>query len=463
MPDAGPDSFIENRPFDELTVGETASLTHIVAQRDIDLFAAVTGDVNPAHVDPAYAAADMFHHIIMHGLWGGGLIGAVLGTKLPGPGTIYLAQDLRFRTPISPGDTITATVTVRAKQPETAQITLDCACANQDGVTVITGTAEVRAPREKIRLPRTILPEVRVARHEFMEALIARAAAGDPVPAAVVFPVDELSLRAAVQAAAAGLIAPILIGPRALLAAIAAKSGLNIAAFPQVDIPDAAAAAAQAADLAQTGAVKLLMKGDLHTDVLMHAVIAALRTERLISHVYVMDIPGFGRPLLLTDAAINIAPDLAAKAGILRNAIDVAKIIGIATPRVAILAAVETVNPKMPATLDAAALCKMAERGQITGAIVDGPLGFDNAVSPAAAAEKRIVSPVAGRADILLVPDLEAGNMLGKQLTFLSGARAAGIVLGASVPVILTSRADNAPNRLASCALGALLARAATR
>jgi phosphate butyryltransferase len=443
MPDAIQPGFIENRVFNDIAIGETASLSHTVAQRDIDLFAAATGDVNPAHVDPAFAETDMFHHIIIHGIWGAGLISAVLGTRLPGPGTIYLGQDLRFRHPVGIGDTITATVTVREKQHEKGDVILDCVCTNQAGQAVITGTARTRAPTEKIRRPRIVLPEVLVERHEFMRGLLGRAAAG-----------------AAVQAAQAGLITPVLVGPAGVIQALAAAEQLDIAAFRLLDAADAAQAAARAVGLAKTGAVRLLVKGDLHTDVLMHEVIAALRGRRQISHVYLMDVPSYPRPLLITDAAINIAPGLQEKAGIVQNAIDLAHIIGIARPLVAILAAVETVSARLPSTLDAAALCKMAERGQITGGLLDGPLGFDNAISPAAAAIKGIVSAVAGQADILLVPDLEAGNMLAKQLSFLAGAQAAGVVLGASVPVILASRADSAATRLMSCALGVLVARA---
>jgi phosphate butyryltransferase len=460
MPDAIQPGFIENRVFNDIAIGETASLSHTVAQRDIDLFAAATGDVNPAHVDPAFAETDMFHHIIIHGIWGAGLISAVLGTRLPGPGTIYLGQDLRFRHPVGIGDTITATVTVREKQHEKGDVILDCVCTNQAGQAVITGTARTRAPTEKIRRPRIVLPEVLVERHEFMRGLLGRAAAGAAVPAAVVYPVDAAALNAAVQAAQAGLITPVLVGPAGVIQALAAAEQLDIAAFRLLDAADAAQAAARAVGLAKTGAVRLLVKGDLHTDVLMHEVIAALRGRRQISHVYLMDVPSYPRPLLITDAAINIAPGLQEKAGIVQNAIDLAHIIGIARPLVAILAAVETVSARLPSTLDAAALCKMAERGQITGGLLDGPLGFDNAISPAAAAIKGIVSAVAGQADILLVPDLEAGNMLAKQLSFLAGAQAAGVVLGASVPVILASRADSAATRLMSCALGVLVARA---
>jgi phosphotransacetylase/acyl dehydratase len=463
MADGALDPFLENRTFDELTVGDAASLSHTVTQRDIDLFAAATGDVNPAHVDPAFAATDMFHHIIIHGMWGAGLISAVLGTKLPGPGTIYLGQDLRFVRPVSPGDTMTATLTVKEKKPAKGDVTLDCVCVNQRGEPVITGTAFVRAPAEKVRLPRIALPYVQVGRHPAMAALLAKAGGGTPVPTAIVHPVDAASLVAALDAARAGLIAPVLVGPAAQIQAAAKAAGADIAGLRLVDAPDPRASARQAVALARSGEVGLLMKGDLHTEDLMHAVVATdtgLRTDRRISHVYLMDVPDYPRPLLLTDVAINIAPALADKAGIVQNAIDLARVIGIAQPRVAILAAVETVSDQLRSTIDAAALCKMADRGQITGGLLDGPLAFDNAVNEAAAAEKGIVSPVAGRADILLVPDLEAGNMLGKQLTFLAGAQAAGVVLGARVPIILASRADSAATRLASCALAVLTARA---
>jgi phosphate acetyltransferase len=462
MPDGTNDLFIENRTFDELSVGETASLTHTVTQRDIDLFATVTGDVNPAHVDPVYAATDMFHHVIIQGMWGAGLISATLGTKLPGPGTIYLGQDLRFMHPVGIGDVVTATVTVREKKPAKGDVVLDCICTNQQGNAVITGSAFVRAPTEKVRVRRVTLPEVRVGRHDRTLAMIARAANGAALPTAVVYPVDTISLLAATEAAEAGLIVPTLIGPAARIRQVATEAGVDIAELKLIDVQDPGAAASRAVAMARSGEVGLLMKGDLHTADLMHAVVAAdigLRTARRISHVYLMDVPDYPRPLFLTDAAINITPDLMDKAAIVQNAIDLAQVIGIERPRVAILAAVETVDDRMRSTIDAAALCKMADRGQITGGWLDGPLAFDNAINEAAAAEKGIVSQVAGRADILLVPDLEAGNMLAKQLTFMAGAEAAGLVLGARVPIILTSRADSAGTRLASCALGVLVAR----
>lgn len=457
------DDCIENRTFDEIAVGDHASIVRTLGKRDIDLFAAMSGDVNPAHLDPAYARTDMFHRVIAHGMWAGTLVSTVLGTELPGPGTIYLAQDLRFRAPVGLGDTVTVMVTVREKIADGQRLVFDCRCSNQHGEDVILGTAEVRAPREKIRRPRTELPDVKLGNHDRFHALMARAVKGAAITTAVVHPCNEASIRAALDASRAGLILPILVGPTAKIRAAAAAAKLDIGALRIVDTPHSHAAAAAAVALVRSGEACLLMKGALHTDELMHAVIApeiGLRTDRRVSHVYLLDVPDYARPLLVTDAAINIAPSLTEKRDIIQNAIDLAHIMGLAEPRVAVLSAVETVNPGIPSTVDAAALCKMAERGQITGGLVDGPLAFDNAISTEAAREKGIVSPVAGVADILVVPDLESGNMLAKQLTFLAGADAAGIVMGARVPIILTSRADSERTRLASCAVAVLVARA---
>ncbi len=433
-----------------------------MTQQDIDLFAVVSGDVNPTHMDLAYARTDIFHKVIAHGMLGAGLISSVLGTKLPGPGTIYLGQDLLFLRPVSIGDTITATLKVTEKHPEQGDLLLDCRCTNQSGELVISGTAHVRAPTKKIRQPRVELPEVRLSRHERFRALLAATAGHEPLPTAVAHPCDANAIGAAVEAAHAGLIVPILVGPKSKILKAAEAAKVDISGFRLIDAPHSEAAAAEAVALVQKGEAALLMKGSLHTDELLHAVLApksGLRTGRRLSHVYLMDVPSYPRPLLVTDAAINIAPDLEQKRDIIQNAIDLAQVMGIATPKVAVLSAIETVNSKLRSTLDAAALCKMADRGQITGGLVDGPLAFDNAVNPAAAAEKGIVSKVAGQADILVVPDLEAGNMLAKQLTFLAGADAAGVVLGARVPIILTSRADAERTRMASCAVAVLIAR----
>ncbi|WP_332696071.1 phosphate acetyltransferase [Bosea sp. (in: a-proteobacteria)] len=298
------------------------------------------------------------------------------------------------------------------------------------------------------------------------ERLIAKARELPPAPTAVAHPCDESSLRGALDAAAQGLIAPVLVGPSARIIAVAKQCGLDIAGFEIVDTPHSHASAAKAVELVHAGKVALVMKGSLHSDELLAEVTnkeTGLRTGRRVSHVFIMDVPSYPEPLFITDAAVNIFPDLEAKRDIIQNAIDLHVGLGLGVPRVAILSAVETVTTKIPSTIEAAALCKMADRGQITGGLLDGPLALDNAISPEAASIKGIVSPVAGRAQILVVPDMEAGNMLAKNLTFLSGADAAGIVLGARVPIILTSRADNVRTRLASCAVAGLYAHALTQ
>lgn len=454
--------FIENRTFDEIAVGDTASLTRTLQAQDISLFALASGDVNPAHLDRDYAATDRFHGVIAHGLWGGALISAVLGTELPGPGTIYLGQTLRFLHPVRIGDAVTARVTVREKEAADQRVRLDCVCLNAQGETVITGEAEVLAPTEKVRRPRVLLPEVHLhERGVHWNPMIETARRFAPAPTAVVHPCDAASLEGAYAAREAGLIVPVLVGPRRKIEAAARATGLALDGIAIVDAPHSHAAAERAVSLARAGQVAALMKGALHTDEILAAVIPrerGLRTERRMSHVYALDVPSYPRPLFLTDAAVNIAPSLEQKRDIVQNAIDLARALGIAQPKVAVLSAVETVSTKLVSTLDAASLCKMAERGQITGGLVDGPLAFDNAVSRAAAVAKAIVSPVAGDADILVVPDLVSGNMLAKQLIHLAGADAAGILLGARVPIVLTSRADSPQVRLASCALAQLFA-----
>ncbi len=300
-------------------------------------------------------------------------------------------------------------------------------------------------------------------RHEKYERLIERCKALAPTPTAVAHPCDDSSLQGAVDAAKAGQIAPILVGPAARIREVAAKGRLDLSAVPIVDAAYSQESADKAVGLVREGKAEALMKGSLHTDELMGAVVrrdTGLRTARRISHCFILDVPNHPEPLVITDAAVNIAPTLKDKVHIVQNAIDLMRDMGAAEVRVAILSAMESVNPDVPSTLEAAALCKMADRGQITGAVLDGPLALDNAISPEAARIKGIVSPVAGRANVLVVPDLEAGNMLAKSLTFLAGADAAGIVLGARVPIILTSRADSLIARLASCAVAALVANA---
>jgi phosphotransacetylase len=298
------------------------------------------------------------------------------------------------------------------------------------------------------------------------ERLLERCRSLEAIPTAVAHPCEATALSGAIEAASKGLIMPILVGPAARIAATASSAGIELGDWQIVDVPHSNASAAKAVELVREGKAELLMKGSLHTDELMAAVVArdgGLRTGRRISHVFVMDVPTYHKVLIVTDGAINIAPTLEDKVDICQNAIDLAISLGLEKPKVAILAAVETVTSKMPATIDAAALCKMAERGQITGGILDGPLAFDNAISKQAAQTKGIRSDVAGDPDILLAPDLEAGNILAKQLSFLANADSAGLVLGARVPVILTSRADSVRSRIASCAVAMLAAHARRR
>jgi phosphate acetyltransferase/phosphate butyryltransferase len=453
---------IRNRTFDEIAVGDCVSIERTLTASDIQLFAAMSGDINPQHIDAEFAASTRFHGVIAHGMWGAALISAVLGTRLPGPGTIYLNQTLSFHAPVRVGDTLKITATVTSRDETKHHLVLACTCVNQEGKTVISGEATVLAPTERIERPRGTLPHVRItlAQGDDLVRLLQYVRPLGRIKMAVVHPCDAVSLSAALDAQAAGLIEPVLVGPRLRLQAVAEQSGLKIAELAVEEAPHSHAAAARAVELALKGEVEALMKGSLHTDELMGAVVgSALRTERRMSHCFLMQTPAYPRPFIITDAAINIAPTLEEKADIVRNAVDLAHAFGIARPRVAILAAVETINPHMPATLDAAILCKMADRGQIAGAVLDGPLAFDNAVSAAAARTKGIVSDVAGSADILVVPDLESGNMLAKQLEYLGGAVSAGIVVGARVPIVLTSRADSREARIASCAVALVAAR----
>jgi phosphate acetyltransferase len=399
-------------------------------------------------------------------MWSGALISALLGTQFPGPGTIYQDQALHFVKPVRVGDTLTVTVTVTSRDPATNSIELDCQVVNQNRNCVLSGTARVLAPTIKVRLPRVVAPRIQVSdpQARFNE-LLSLSDELDPVRCAVVHPCDDGSLSGAMDAARYGLIIPVLIGPETRIRHVAAEAGIDLTGAEIIPEPHSHAAAERAAELAASGNVEMLMKGSLHTDELITAVLSksVLRTGRRMSHVFRFDVPLYHKPLLITDAALNIHPNLSEKVDIIQNAIDFARVMGVATPKVAILSAVETVNPNIPSTLDAAAMCKMADRGQITGGILDGPLAFDNAISMHAAQIKHIKSEVAGHADILAVPDLESGNMLAKQLEYLAGASGSGIVLGARLPIALTSRAEGPSNRVASALLCLMVAHNARR
>jgi phosphotransacetylase/acyl dehydratase len=417
--------YIENKTFDEIEVGDTAELNRVLKPQDIELFAAMSDDVNPAHVDLEYAKDDVFHKVIAHGMWGGALISAVLGAQLPGPGTIYLNQSLSFRRPVGLGDKVLVRVTVKEKITDKNQILFKCECLNHDGESIIIGEAKVIAPSEKVRRPRVILPEVHLHEHgAHYQKLLETTKDISPIRVAVVHPCDEISLMGAMKAMNEGVIEPILIGPINKIKTVAKQAGCSLAG---IKIIDTHAAAIIAIEEVKKNNVDAIMKGKLHTDELMEAIVNkknGLQAERRMSHIFALDIPTYHKPLFITDAVINIAPDLNTKRDIVQNAIDLLHALGMPDPKVAILSAVEMVNSKMLSIVDAASLCKMADRGQITGGILDGPLAFDNAISKTAAKD--------------LVSD---------------GAESAGIVLGASVPIILTSRADGILSRLASCVL----------
>jgi phosphotransacetylase/acyl dehydratase len=457
--------YIENKTFAEIKIGDSDSISRTVSREDIELFAIVSGDVNPAHVDSEYAKHDMFHELIAHGMWGGALISSVLGTKLPGPGTIYLGQTLKFLKPVRIGDTVNATLRVAEKKSEKNIVILNCSCTNQDGKEVITGDATVIAPTEKLKLKKVVLPKIEIKRdanESLCAKTIALAKSMSALITAVVQPIDESSLSGSVEAAKDGLITPILIGNQDRINQAALKSGLDISPYKLIPANDDYDAVSKAIGLVKQGKAEAIMKGALHTDALLGPILnkeQGLKVLRRLSHVFVLDVPSYHKLLFLTDAAINISPDLDEKRDITQNAIDLFQKMGLGVPKVAVISAVETVTEKMQATLDAAALAKMAERGQIRGGLVEGPLAFDNAISKAAAKIKGIVSDVAGDADIIVVPNIETGNALYKETTFLFQVEGAGIVLGTSVPIILTSRADSALTRAFSCAVAVLYAR----
>jgi phosphate acetyltransferase len=393
------------------------------------------------------------------------IVSGLLNRRMPGPGTRIVAQDLRFRGKIVTGESVTATVRALKKDAIGHQVEFECTVV-QGGVELVAGTVTVEAPTKRIAYDQVATPELILRHNDALVKLLRYCEPLEAVSCAVVHPCDRDSLLGPLEAAKRGLIVPVLIGPEAKIRAVAEAQGVDLSPYRIVATEHSHAAAARAVELARTGEVESLMKGSLHTDELMAAVVASaagLRTARRVSHVFVLDVPAYPRPLFITDAAINIFPTLEDKVDIAQNAIELAQVLGIQTPKLAILAAVETVNPKMQATLDAAALCKMADRGQIVGGLLDGPLAFDNAISIEAAKTKKIVSPVAGQADILLVPDLEAGNMVAKQLQYLAGADSAGIVLGARVPIVLTSRADTVRTRLASAAVMKMVAHSKRR
>ena len=447
-----------NRTFAELRIGDTAEIRRLITPDDLYSFAAVSGNFNPMHLPDHDGDGDGRADNVAPGMFLASLFSAVLGTRLPGPGTLYRHQTLTFHDRAHAGDEVICRVEVTDKTAD-GSVTLSTRLHRiGDDALLLDGAAVVTAPQRKFERNDIEVPGLIVERHRHFDALIDRARALPAIPTAVVCPDDENALGGALRAAEESIITPILIGRADAIRATAAAMGETLEGIEIVDIAGDAEAAAEACRLVHSGRAAAVMKGHLHTDDLLRPMLdkaTGLRIGRRLTHVFVMDVPGRPEPVFVTDAAINIAPDLETKMDIVQNAIDLATGIGMEA-RVGVLSAVETVNPAIQSSIDAALLSKMAERGQITGGAVDGPLAMDNAVDIGAARTKGLRGNVAGRANILVVPGIDAGNMLAKQLSFISHAEGAGLVLGAKVPVILNSRSDSAASRLASCAIAAL-------
>jgi phosphotransacetylase len=439
---------VQNKTFDEIKIGDTASVQRTLQARDVRAWAVAFGDVGPlAGADDMQGAAGIVTAILT----------ALVGSVLPGPGSSIRSAAVRVRAALPLDSVLTAQVVVREKRADERLVILDGQCTDAAGQPVATVALEVVAP--------TTRQQREVPEHR-LDGLLERCRGLRPMLTGVVHPCSAEALAGAVEAAEAGLIVPVLFGPETELRQVAAAEKLNLSGCRIVATEGPEDSALKSAMAAGAGEVQALMKGSLHTDVLLHAIMqkeAKLRTGRLLSHCAMMSVPTYARRVIITDVALNIAPDTDQKHDICQNAIGFARALGIALPKVAVLAAVETVSTKMPATLDGAILAKMADRRQIVGGIVDGPLDLDAAVDAVAARTKHISSPVAGAADVLVVPNIEAGNMIYKNLAFMADAQTAGLVVGARVPVVLTSRADTAAARRFSAAAAVLYADALAR
>ena len=454
--------FIESKTFDEIAVGDTANTDNVLTQDDAMAFASISGFTAVLSQDEVIERTGGIPPTGPN-MWCASLISGLFSMHIPGPGVTLTSISLAFHNRIHVGDRILVQIKVTAKDDASQVVSFDCEAHNGAGLSIFTGTAQAIPPTKKLRWSTLPVPQLIVNNpYRRYNEMIARATAKPAVRTAIAWPCDEVSLGGAIQAYKDKLIVPVLVGAEDKIREVAKALNLSLDGVRIVDISDSRSAAARAVELARKGEVEMLMKGSLHTDEIMGAVVSregGMRTGRRISHVFALDVPMYHKTLFVTDAAINIQPDLETKISILQNAIDMMLTLEGVDPKVAILSAVESVNPAIPSTLDAAALCKMVDRGQITGAIVDGPLAFDNAISSDAARIKNIKSKVAGDVDLLMVPNLEAGNILFKELQYLAGALAAGVVVGAKVPIVLTSRADGELARMASCALGVLLAK----
>jgi phosphate acetyltransferase len=440
---------ITNKLLTDIKIGDQAQILWHVSARETQVFNIQT----PANDVSSKSANTYGTSLLIKAL-----LTRLFKTELPGPGSELLNDNLNYHELISFDDDLTLTVRVAEKHPEKQLLILEIECRNQEDILICDGKVTLKTSNDIIAEQLPEVPEIVLFNtgYKFKHLIAEAQNLCDTPRVAVVHPMNAETLQAAVTATTSNLIIPTFIAPLDKLKTIAAKIKVDLSQYTCIDVPHSHAAAKRAVEMARNGEVDALMKGSLHTDELMHEVVDAttgIRTDKRITHCFVMDVPAYPKLLTISDAAINITPDLIDKQNIVQNAINLLHALGTKAPKVAILAAIENVNPKMPATIDAAALCKMADRGQITGGILDGPLAFDNAISRSAANIKGIKTPVAGDVDILIVPDLDSGNMLVKELSYLSGAIGAGIVLGAKVPIILTSRADPPMAREASCAL----------
>ncbi|SFJ39408.1 bifunctional enoyl-CoA hydratase/phosphate acetyltransferase [Celeribacter neptunius] len=453
----------KNVPFDQLEIGMEAENRRLCVADDLYVFAHASGNLNPMHLPKEDGDQDGKPEAVAPSFWVGSLISAVLGNNLPGPGTLYKSQNLTFHGRAHAGDELVAKVKLIRKESGRSAV-FETTVSRSDGTLLVSGEAEVIAPEKPTTFDAQEVPGLMVESHRHFDKLLEMAEALPSTKMAVVAPEEANSLRGALMAAEHNLIIPVLMGNDARIRACAEENGLDLNGHEIIDCPSHAEAAQLAVTMVHERRATSIMKGHLHTDDLLRPILRSnggLKTGRRISHIFVMDVPGLDHLLLVTDAAINIAPDLPTKVDIVQNAIDLGISLGMEMPKVGVLSAVETINPKIPSTLDAAALSKMADRGQITGGFVDGPLAMDNAVSLSAARTKGIKGAVAGHAEILVAPNLESGNMLAKELSFIAHAEAAGVVIGARCPIVLNSRSDSDKSRLASCAVAALHAQRA--
>lgn len=447
-----------NKTWDEIEVGDAAEIRRLITQDDMMMFAAVSGNLNPMHLSGKPMSGEHKSEIVAPGMLMASLVSAVLGMQLPGPGTLYRRQVIDFHERVHAGEEVICRVEVKEVELEQVVRLHTTVRRAADDVLVLSGEAIVDAPTEKYDRDEVDAPGLIVQRHRHFEALIAHAKSLGALPTAVVCPHEINALGGAMLAASHGIIQPVLVGRAATIMSVAVEHEIDLTDIKIMEAPDDVSASVLACSLARDGQVAAIMKGHLHTDDLIKPMLdksTGLRTGKRFTHVFVMDVPGQPEPILVSDAAINISPDLATKVSICQNAIDLALSLGM-EPRVGVLSAVETINPSIQSSIDAALLSKMADRGQIRHGLVEGPLAMDNAVDLGAARTKGLKGKVAGRANILIVPNLDAGNMLAKQLAYISHAEGAGLLLGARVPVILNSRSDSPIARLASSAVASI-------